>query len=189
MMISAAKFLRIVSRVCVVLAVQPRGRTPGLWQTGAMTVSFVCRTESSLPRERLFDLARSIDAHMDSQADAGERAVAGVTSGLIGEGQHVTWRARHFGVPLTMTSRVTSLHFPESFTDEQVKGPFKSFRHVHEFETSDAGSIMTDRIEFTAPFGFLGGLLERLVLRRYLERLIATRGLYLAGLVPPGPPA
>lgn len=147
-----------------------------------MTVSFVCRTESSLPRERLFDLARSIEAHVDSQRGSGERAVAGVTSGLIGLGNQVTWRARHFGVPLTMTSRITSLHFPERFTDEQVKGPFKSFRHVHEFEASHGGSIMTDRIEFTAPCGILGRLVERLVLRRYLERLIAARGLYLAGL-------
>jgi ligand-binding SRPBCC domain-containing protein len=153
-----------------------------------MTVSFVCRTESALPREQLFDLARSIDAHVDSQAGAGERAVAGVTSGLIGEGQHVTWRARHFGVPVRMTSRITSLEFPERFVDEQVRGPFKTFRHVHEFEATDRGSIMTDRVEFTAPFGPLGRLLERLVLRRYLERLIAVRGLYLAGLVPPGAP-
>jgi ligand-binding SRPBCC domain-containing protein len=65
--------------------------------------------------------------------------------------------------------------------DEQVKGPFKSFRHVHEFEATDGGSIMTDRVDFTAPFGRLGRLAERLVLRRYLERLVAARGLYLAG--------
>ena len=145
-----------------------------------MTASFVCRTESQLPVEQLFDLARSIDLHVDSQRDSGERAVAGVTSGLIGEGQEVTWRAKHFGIPLTMTSRVTHLDFPRSFTDEQVKGPFKAFRHVHEFEPTAAGSIMTDRVEFTAPLGVLGRGVERLILRRYLERLIRYRGSFLA---------
>ena len=145
-----------------------------------MTASFVCRTESQLPVEQLFDLARSIDLHVDSQKDSGERAVAGVTSGLIGEGQEVTWRAKHFGFPLTMTSRVTHLDFPRSFTDEQVKGPFKAFRHVHEFEPTAAGSIMTDRVEFTAPLGVLGRGVERLILRRYLERLIQYRGSFLA---------
>jgi ligand-binding SRPBCC domain-containing protein len=84
-----------------------------------------------------------------------------------------------------MTSRITSLTFPERFVDEQVRGPFKAFRHVHEFEARGNGSLMTDRVEFTAPFGPLGRIVERLVLRRYLERLIAERGLYLAGLVPP----
>ena len=54
-------------------------------------------TESALPRERLFDLARSIDAHVESQLAAGEQAVGGVTSGLIGEGQEVTWQARTLG--------------------------------------------------------------------------------------------
>ncbi|UZX04277.1 SRPBCC family protein [Arthrobacter sp. CDRTa11] len=145
-----------------------------------MTVSFVCRTESVLPRKQLFDLARSIDAHMDSQKGSGERAVGGVRTGLIGEGQEVTWRARHFGIPLTMTSRVTAVDFPGSFVDEQVRGPFKSFRHVHEFESAGEGSIMTDRVEFAAPFGILGRLAERLFLRRYLQRLIAERGRFLA---------
>jgi ligand-binding SRPBCC domain-containing protein len=147
-----------------------------------MTVSFVCRTASALPRERLFDLARSIEAHLDSQKVARERAVGGVTSGLIGEGQEVTWQARHFGVPLRMTSRITALDFPVSFTDEQIRGPFKSFRHVHEFEATATGSIMTDRVEFTAPFGILGRLVEGLVLRRYLRRLITNRGRFVAGI-------
>ncbi|WP_331711964.1 SRPBCC family protein [Arthrobacter sp. B6] len=74
---------------------------------------------------------------------------------------------------------------PVSFTDEQVRGPFKSFRHVHEFQSTAAGSIMTDHVEFTAPFGLVGRVVERFVLRQYLERLIAARGLYLARVVPP----
>lgn len=147
-----------------------------------MTVSFVCRTEATLPREVLFDLARSIDAHVRSQQKSAERAVAGVTSGLIGEGQDVTWRARHFGLAFTMTSRITSLEFPVRFVDEQIRGPFKSFRHVHEFTATERGCVMTDAVEFTAPLGPAGLLAERLVLRRYLERLIANRGRFLAGL-------
>ncbi|PNI10454.1 cyclase [Arthrobacter sp. AFG7.2] len=152
-----------------------------------MTMSFVCRTESRLPQERLFDLARSVDAHVESQKGSGERAVAGVTSGLISEGQEVTWRARHFGLPLTMTSRITHLDFPRSFTDEQVRGPFRCFRHIHEFEATAGGCIMTDRVEFTAPFGFLGRIAGKLVLRPYLQRLITDRGRFLGSISgPPG---
>lgn len=149
-----------------------------------MTVRFVCRTEARPPPEQLFDLARSVDLHVESQQRSREKAVAGVTAGLIGEGQDVTWRALHFGIPLTMTSRITRFNFPHSFTDEQVTGPFKAFRHVHKFEASASGSIMTDLVEFTAPLGILGRAVERLVLTRYLERLIAARGRYLAGCRP-----
>lgn len=63
----------------------------------------------------------------------------------------VSFLCHTFGVPLTMTS--------------QPRG---------------AGSVMTDRIEFSAPFGPVGWLVERVILRRYLERLIAARGALLA---------
>ena len=67
-------------------------------------------------------------------------------------------------------------------------GPVTESGHF-DTDTPGRGSIMTDRVEFTAPFGLLGRIAERLVLRRYLEGLIAVRGLYLAGQVPPEPPA
>jgi len=61
------------------------------------------------PIERCFDLARSIDLHVESMKHTGEKAVAGVTSGLIGLGQEVTWEARHFTVRQRLTSRITAL--------------------------------------------------------------------------------
>lgn len=57
----------------------------------------------------LFDLSRSIEAHIESMARSRETAVAGVTSGLIGLGQDVSLRAWHFGVPLRMASHITSM--------------------------------------------------------------------------------
>src|SRR5438046_2193900 len=44
-------------------------------------------TPIAAPPERVFDLARSIDAHQDSAEGTQERAVAGVTRGLIGLGE------------------------------------------------------------------------------------------------------
>ena len=79
-------------------------------------------TEISAAAEVVFDLALDIDAHEASMAKSGERAIGGVTSGLIGLDQDVTWRARHFGIPFTMTSRVTEWSRPKRFVDEQVRG-------------------------------------------------------------------
>ncbi len=64
-------------------------------------------TAINAPVERVFDLARSIDLHTASTSKTGERAVGGVTSGLIGMGDEVTWEARHFGVKQRLTVRVT----------------------------------------------------------------------------------
>ncbi len=42
------------------------------------------------PTDLCFDLARDIDLHIRSTDGTGERAVEGVTSGLIGLGEFVT---------------------------------------------------------------------------------------------------
>ena len=144
-----------------------------------MTVYFECTTRTGMPKSELFDLARSIDAHKLSMSGSREEAVAGVTSGLISLGEEVTWRAWHFGVPLRMTSRITAMDKPDYFVDEQVRGPFRSFRHVHEFTNDAAGTLMVDRIEFTAPFGPLGRLAEKLFLARYFRNLIESRNQHL----------
>lgn len=146
-----------------------------------MAVNFECITRTSTPKSELFDLARSVDVHKDSMVGSREEAVAGVTSGLISLGEEVTWRAWHFGIPLQMTSRITEMHAPDYFVDEQVKGPFRRFRHVHEFSEDSRCTTMVDRIEFTAPFGPLGRLAEKLILARYLQQLIETRNRHLAG--------
>ena len=78
-----------------------------------------------------------------------------------------------------MTSRITAMEAPDYFVDEQVNGPFKRFRQEHEFKEDSAGTVMIDRIEFEAPFGPLGRLVEKLVLARYLRNLIETRNRFL----------
>jgi ligand-binding SRPBCC domain-containing protein len=90
------------------------------------------------PRERVFDLARSIDAHQDSAGGTQERAVGGVTCGLIGMGDEVTWEARHFGVRQRLTARVTAFDRPKRLQDVMISGAFKSMVHDHEFADGTA---------------------------------------------------
>ena len=92
-------------------------------------------TDIRAPRDRCFDLARDLDLHIRSMTRSGEQAVAGKTSGLIGLGEEVTWRARHFGVVHHHKSRITAFERPSYFRDSMVAGRFKSFEHDHIFET------------------------------------------------------
>ena len=132
------------------------------------------------PIERCFDLARSIDLHMASTNWTGERAIAGITSGLIGPEQEVTWKGRHFGVLITHTSRITACDRPKYFQDCMVRGLFRSFRHDHFFEVHDDGAtLMKDMMQFEAPFGALGSLVERVVLKRHMLGLLARRNQHL----------
>jgi ligand-binding SRPBCC domain-containing protein len=144
-----------------------------------MTVEFEVTTRIAAPRDVVFDLSLDVDAHTASLAESNERAVGGVTTGPIGLGEDVTWRAIHFGIRFTMTSRVTDLDRPSRFVDQQVRGPFRRFDHEHVFEPDGGGTVMIDRVSFDAPAGVIGRVVERLVLGRYLEQLIETRGRFL----------
>lgn len=130
---------------------------------------FELRTQIMAPGEVCFDLARSIELHLESMSESKERAVAGVTSGLIGEGQEVSWEARHFGVLWRMTSRITEFDPPHRFVDQMVHGPFATFRHEHLFEPEAAGTRMTDVIDFTMPLGLLANPITRWYLRRIMR--------------------
>src|ERR1700687_5943580 len=129
--------------------------------------------------ERCFDLARSVDLHMASTDWTGEQAIAGITSGLIGPQQEVTWKGRHFGILITHTSRITSYERPRHFQDCMVGGSFRSFCHDHFFEVCDGTTQMKDVMQFAAPPPPVGFLAERLVLRRHMGQLLLRRNQHI----------
>ncbi|MBX3233690.1 MAG: SRPBCC family protein [Labilithrix sp.] len=127
------------------------------------------------PIERVFDLARDVDAHVASTPGTEERAVAGKTSGLLDLDDEVTWEARHFGVMQRLTSRITAFDRPRHFRDSMVRGAFRRFDHDHFFTTEGDGTRCRDVFDFDAPLGPLGRIAERLFLERYMRRFLATR--------------
>jgi ligand-binding SRPBCC domain-containing protein len=104
-------------------------------------------------------------------AASGERGVAGVTSGVMKLGDTVTWRARHFGITFRMTSAITEYERPIRFVDAELHGPFQRWWHEHTFTAAPggAGTRMIDRVEFGSPLGPLGGIVDGLVLNRYMS--------------------
>jgi ligand-binding SRPBCC domain-containing protein len=139
-------------------------------------------TSVAAPPERVFDLARSIDAHQESTEGTGERAVAGVTHGLIGMGDEVTWEARHLGIKQRLTSRITSFERPARFQDTMISGAFKSMKHDHEFIAQPTGTLMVDRFECESPFGLLGRAVDRVFLAGYMRRFLVRRNAALKAL-------
>ena len=138
------------------------------------TISLV--TTISAPIEVCFDLSRSIDLHIISTKQTGERAIAGVTSGLIGLGESVTWRAKHFGVWQRLSSRITEYERPCYFADEMVEGAFKRFKHEHHFqESGNSITLMRDVFDYTSPFGIIGKVADKLFLRKYMTQLLVER--------------
>ncbi|WDF56474.1 SRPBCC family protein [Mucilaginibacter sp. KACC 22063] len=133
------------------------------------------QTFINAPQQVCFDLSRSIDLHKISTAHTNEEAVAGVTSGLIGMNETVTWRAKHLGIWFQLTSKITQFDPFNAFTDEMVKGPFKYIHHQHIFEVRNGGTLMTDMFSFASPFGLLGLIADKVLLTSHLKKLLIQR--------------
>jgi ligand-binding SRPBCC domain-containing protein len=131
------------------------------------------------PVERCFDLSLNVDTHASSMGHSQERAVAGVTTGMMGLNDTVTWEAVHFGVKQRLTSKITLLERPHRFIDEMVRGAFKELKHTHEFVPQGNGTLMRDRFAFKAPLGPLGWIVEKLFLERYMRSLLLLRNQHI----------
>ena len=132
-------------------------------------------TVINAPPEICYDLARDIDVRVKSTPETSERAVGGVTSGLIGLGQEVTWEATHFCIRQRLTNRITTFDRPNHFRDSLVRRAFRRFDHDHFFHLEDRGTIMRDVFDYESPFGWLGRLADALFLRSYMASLLQRR--------------
>jgi ligand-binding SRPBCC domain-containing protein len=117
-------------------------------------------TVINAPIERVFDLARSIDLHKNSMSKYEEKAVAGVTSGLINLNETVAWEATHFGVKQRLTSKITAFDRPRYFRDSMVAGAFRRFDHDHFFELIGEQTRIKDVFDYDSPLGILGKIAD-----------------------------
>lgn len=124
---------------------------------------------------KVFDLARDIDLHQKSTSKTNERAVAGRISGLIEEGESVTWKAKHLGIYQTLTTKIVSMEKPYQFTDVMQRGAFRSMKHQHIFKQEGTYIVMTDIFEFESPLGIVGRIFNRLFLEKYMRNFLLER--------------
>ncbi|MGB4775511.1 MAG: SRPBCC family protein [Daejeonella sp.] len=127
------------------------------------------------PASVCFDLSRDINMHINSMAGTKEVAIAGITKGLINLNETVTWKAKHLGIVMKMTIKITEMKFPLSFTDEMVTGPFKRLKHQHKFISKKDSTLMIDEFQFESPLGILGKVANRLFLKKYMVHLLKHR--------------
>lgn len=136
--------------------------------------TIILETKIKSSPEICFDLSRSVDLHIASAKKSKERAIAGVTSGLMNLGDIVTWEAKHFGFTQNLKVKISQFERPHHFQDRQVKGIFKDFTHDHFFIQEEGFTIMKDVFNFECPYGILGSLVDP-VIHRHLKGFLMER--------------
>ena len=132
--------------------------------------------------ELCFDLARNVDVHTQTTSHTKERAVGGVTTGLMEKGDSVTWEAVHLGIKQRLTAKIVEMDRPRMFVDVMVKGAFQSFVHTHTFEQKEDGTVMVDHFHYTSPLGVIGRLADWLFLEKYMTNFLVRRAKALKDL-------
>ena len=91
------------------------------------------------------------------------------------QGLLIDYRIRPLGIPQRWRSRITLWDPPHRFVDEQVRGPYRSWHHLHAFRAAEGGTEIHDTVQYALPLGALGRLAHALVVRRQLESIFAYR--------------
>lgn len=87
-------------------------------------------------------------------------------------------------IPLTWTSVISDYVADSRFVDLQLRGPYRSWRHVHRFVEEAGGTRIDDEVSYALPLGLLGHLAHRFVVRPRLAQIFGYRRAAMQRLLP-----
>ncbi len=132
------------------------------------------------PPERCFDLVRSVE--LNASSIMGHKTLRRPSEGLISISDEVAWSLKPLGISKQSVSRITLLDFPYTMVEEMIDGPFKSMRQEYHFKYIAGFTHHTQTIEVKTSLGFLGNMMNELVLSRYLGEYLKNRHYFLKDL-------
>lgn len=89
----------------------------------------------------------------------------------VRQGDEVRLAVRQFPSPFVQhwRVRIERVEEPVAVVDVALAGPFEAWRHEHLFAVAGEGrTLLTDHVTYRLPFGRLGRIADRLVVRRVL---------------------
>lgn len=78
-------------------------------------------------------------------------------------------------IPMTWVTEIKDVKEPISFTDEQIKGPYRYWSHLHSFRKIPGGTEITDEVKYISLPGILGKIADWLIIDKKLEQIFLYR--------------
>ena len=97
-------------------------------------------------------------------------------------GTVIDYRLKLRGIPLRWQSQITAWEPPYRFVDQQLKGPYRLWRHEHTFIEDKGGTLAIDRVEYAVHGGIL---VKKLLVEPDLKRIFGYRKRKLQELLAP----
>lgn len=91
------------------------------------------------------------------------------------KGAEIEYNIKWLGLPMHWKTLISQYDPPNSFVDEQAKGPYSLWRHHHTFEETSAGTKVGDHVEYALPLGVLGQMAHAIMVKRQLQAIFRFR--------------
>ena len=102
-------------------------------------------------------------------------------------GTRLDYRLKWHGLPIRWQTGIEEWNPPHSFTDVQLRGPYRLWHHTHTFVAERKGARMLDVVDYELPLGPFGDIAHTLTVRRDLERVFDFRSQVIERLFPASP--
>lgn len=80
------------------------------------------------------------------------------------------------GIKTTWVTEITHVRDKKYFVDEQRVGPYALWHHQHIIEPLESGGVlMKDIVSYQPPFGFLGAIANKLIIKNKLKEIFDYR--------------
>jgi ligand-binding SRPBCC domain-containing protein len=74
---------------------------------------------------------------------------------VMAVGTRINYQLKLHGIRVRWESEITGWNPPYSFSDDQIKGPYRYWHHEHMFQEKDGGTFVRDKVEYAVPVGVL----------------------------------
>lgn len=84
-------------------------------------------------------------------------------------GALIDYQIRLHGIPMRWRTEITSFTPGVQFVDTQLRGPYRTWIHTHQFRATEAGTEIHDHIEYALPLAPLSRIVHPLVRRQLVQ--------------------
>ena len=94
---------------------------------------------------------------------------------MLGRGSLLTYRLRLFGLPIRWQTEIVDWRPPFEFTDVQIEGPYRRWKHTHRLQPVDGGTEIHDHLVYRLPYEPLAGFFAPITVERWLTEIFDYR--------------
>ncbi len=104
-------------------------------------------------------------------------------------GARFRYRLTLVGIPIRWRTEIVSWTPPRGFVDVQRRGPFLLWEHTHRLSPVEGGTEIYDHVRYRLFLGPLGAVVQRLLVRRWVEGIFDYRAGKVSRLLSEAPVA